>query len=200
MDILGSSIFDLKELSLLLKEGSAALFPTDTLPALAACPAYSKQLWEIKQRPTNKPLILMGSSPKQLFEFVLSSALEDAWLMASSYWPGALTMALPASGTFVEALNPGENTLGMRVPASSQARDLLELCGPLATTSANLSGFSPSLTAETAANCFPGVPLLGPVPWPSSSGLASTVILWERPGHWQVLRSGAVIIESLQSK
>ena len=43
--------------------GGPAIFPTDTLPALAALPAAAGQIWELKSRPSNKPLILMGSEP-----------------------------------------------------------------------------------------------------------------------------------------
>jgi len=195
-----TSIFDALELSSILHKGSAAVLPTDTLPALAACPEYSSQLWNIKQRPAHKPFILMASSPKELFEFVLPIALEDAESMASRYWPGALTMILPASGSVVDALHPGEDNIGMRVPSCEVTIELLGKSGPLATTSANLSGQPPSLNAADATNCFPDLPLLGPLPWPIASGQASTVIVWKSRGCWQVLRSGAVIIEAGQDK
>ncbi len=183
-------------LSSKLQKGFAALLPTDTLPALASCPEYASQLWEIKQRPANKPLILMGSSPDELFACVSKNALKDAWVMARRYWPGALTMVLPARGPIVTALNPGKTNLGMRIPACQPTIELLAKSGPLATTSANISGEHPLLNAEEVANCFPNLPLLGPVPWPKASGLASTLIMWCQQGSWQVLRSGAVIIEN----
>ena len=50
------------DLAARLLEGSAALFPTDTLPALSACPGQTKQLWRLKKRPADKPLILMAAS------------------------------------------------------------------------------------------------------------------------------------------
>ncbi len=181
-----------------LRSGSAALFPTDTLPALAAYPDFASQLWKIKQRPLEKPLILMGAKSQDLFDFLLPNALEDAACLAKRYWPGALTMVLPADGPVVEALNPGELNLGIRVPACESALELLSQSGPLATTSANLAGEPPSLTAEDASKYFPDLPLLGPTPWPVVSGQASTVILWRKPGCWQLLRNGAVIIESLE--
>ena len=52
--------FGISDLALKLKKGSLALFPTDTLPAICACPKYAKKIWTIKKRPLNKPLILMG--------------------------------------------------------------------------------------------------------------------------------------------
>ena len=73
------------------------------------------------------------------------------------------------------------------------ARDLLIQSGPLATTSANLSGESPVENALEASVQFPGIPILGPVPWPNSSGMASTVIEWNQ-GQWKLIRPGSVVL------
>ncbi len=186
-------IFDALGLSQKLLEGSAALFPTDTLPALATSPENASQLWTIKRRPADKPLILMGSSQNELFEFVSQDALEDAHLMAKRFWPGALTMVLPASGSIVNWLNPGKFNIGLRIPACEVTLALLSQTGPLATTSANLSGKNPCRNEHDAAQSFPNLPLLGPIPWPKASGLASSVIFWEGLDRWHVLRSGAVM-------
>ena len=51
--------FGISELALKLRKGSLALFPTDTLPALSSYPKFSKNIWTVKNRPLNKPLILM---------------------------------------------------------------------------------------------------------------------------------------------
>ena len=90
-------------------------------------------------------------------------------------------------------MNCNSNYLGFRVPALKLARDLLLKTGPLATTSANISGKSPVKDALEASVQFPGIPILGPVPWPNSSGMASTVIEWNE-GNWKVLRSGSVVL------
>ena len=76
---------------------------------------------------------------------------------------------------------------------AQQALALLELSGPLATTSANVSGQPPATTAEEAARQFADVPLLGPMPWPEAGGMASTVLAWREGGGWQVLRAGALL-------
>lgn len=176
-----------------LEKGSPVIFPTDTLPALGICPEHAHKLWEIKKRPSNKPLILMGASKENLFEFVKSCALGDALAMAEKHWPGALTMVLPASGKIVELLNPGSMSIGVRIPDHYLAIELLNKIGPLATTSANISGQSPIEDAEKASKIFPEIPLLGPIPWPKPSGLASSVIEWIEPKSWRFLRRGAVI-------
>jgi L-threonylcarbamoyladenylate synthase len=181
------------DLAALLLEGSAALFPTDTLPALAASPGQANQLWRLKQRPADKPLILMAASSEDLFA-CLGVAPRNEWLeMAAWAWPGAVTLVLPAVGVVAEALNPGGSSLGLRLPASAEAQALLQLSGPLATTSANISGCPAACTAQEAAQQFPRVPLLAPIPWPLAAGQASTVVAWRAEGGWQVLRAGALL-------
>ena len=185
--------FEISDLALKLKKGSLALFPTDTLPALCSYPKYSKKIWTIKKRPSTKPLILMGSCLDDLFEFVHPCAKKDALKLAKIYWPGALTIVLPTIGNFSKNLNCYSNSLGFRVPALRLARDLLHNTGPLATTSANISGEAPVKDALEASIKFPGIPILSPVPWPKSSGLASTVVEWNE-GEWNLLRAGSVVL------
>ena len=186
--------FGISDLALKLKKGSLALFPTDTLPAICSYPKYSKKIWTIKKRPLHKPLILMGGCLEDLFEFVKPCAMEDGLKIAKTYWPGALTMVLPAIGNFAKNLNYRSDSLGFRVPDLRLARDLLLKTGPLATTSANISGEAPVKDALEASIRFPKVPILSPVPWPNSSGMASTVVKWEE-GKWNLLRSGSVILK-----
>ena len=186
--------FGISELALKLNKGSLGLFPTDTLPALCSYTKYSKQIWTIKKRPLNKPLILMGGCIDDLFEFVKPCAIEDGLKMAKIHWPGALTIILPTLGNLSESLNCNSNSIGFRVPDLRVARDLLLQTGPLATTSANISGKPPVKDALEASIQFPGVPILGPLPWPSSSGIASTVIQWEGKAKWNLLRPGAVVL------
>ena len=195
MVIKENSIFNEQALLEKIREGSPVLFPTDTLPALGIKPEYSEKLWNIKQRPLKKPLILMGHSIDDLFQDVLPCAIDDALLVAEKYWPGALTIVLPVSGLLVNALNKNERTLGLRIPDLEKARNLLSLTGPLATTSANLSGCKSLQTADEILSVFPKVPLLGPVPWQNASNIASTVIYWQSRGKWKVLRLGAITPE-----
>ena len=190
---MNSEYLGISDLALKLKNGSLALFPTDTLPALCSYPKYSKKIWTIKKRPSNKPLILMGGCLDDLFEFVHPCAKEDGLKLAKIYWPGALTIVLPTIGNFAENLNYHSNCLGFRVPALRLARDFLIKTGPLATTSANISGEEPVKDAIEASMKFPGIPILAPVPWPKASGLASTVVEWNE-GEWNLLRAGSVVL------
>jgi L-threonylcarbamoyladenylate synthase len=147
----------------------------------------------LKKRPQDKPLILMGADVDALLCHVAPAARADASALAQLHWPGALTLVLPAFGSCAETLNPGVATLGLRIPACKPMLDLLRWSGPLATTSANLSGEPASRTETEAAGAFPDLPLLAPVPWPAPSCQASSVIAWRGPQGWHCLRRGAVM-------
>lgn len=186
-------VLEAPALAACLEGGEAALFPTDTLPALATKPETAQQIWTLKRRPADKPLILMAAQGADLWDW-LGGNPHEAWLrLAAQHWPGALTLVVPACTPKLQRLNPGGDSLGLRVPQCSSAQELLAYSGPLATSSANLSGHAPCLTPEQAGAQFPSVALLGPLPWPAPSGLASTVVRWrETDAGWELLRQGAV--------
>jgi len=180
-----------------LKSGLPVIFQTDTLPAIGCLPKFSKIIYKFKKRDINKPLILMGSEKKQLIDYVHESAKEDYENIASKYWPGALTMIIPCSKKETEILTSRDYTLGLRIPNSNLAQTLIKETGPLLTSSANISGFKGSITAEGIALDLPSVDILGPVPWEKSSGKASTIISWEKSGDWRLIREGEVLIEEV---
>ena len=180
-----------------LRSGLPIIFPTDTLPAIGCLPKFSKIIYKFKKRDRDKPLILMGSKYKQLIDYVHESAKEDFEKIASKYWPGALTIVIPASEKQNEWLTSKDHTLGLRIPNSSIAQSLIQETGPLLTSSANISGFTGSMTAEGIALDFPSVEILGPIPWEKSSGKASTIISWKKIGDWRLIRKGEVFVKEL---
>ena len=191
------NLVDRKSALQTLKRGLPIIFPTDTLPAIGCLPKFSDIIYEFKKRDKNKPLILMGSEQKQLIDFVHESAKEDYKNIASNYWPGALTMVIPSSEKQNVILTSKDLTLGLRIPNSHMAQSLMKETGPLLTSSANISGFTGSMTAEGIALDFPSVNILGPIPWEKSSGKASTIISWKRIGDWRIIREGDVLVREL---
>ena len=181
----------------LLRSGLPVIFPTDTSPAIGCLPKFSNVIYEFKKRDKKKPLILMGSDRNQLIDYVHESAKEDYDNIASKYWPGALTMVIPSSGQGSETITSNDHTIGLRIPNSFIAQSLLTEIGPLLTSSANISGFKGSITAEGIALDFPSLGILGPVPWEKSSGKASTIISWENNRYWRLIRKGEVSVEEL---
>ena len=180
-----------------LKNGLPIIFPTDTLPAIGCLPEFSNVIYKFKKRDKNKPLILMGSEQKQLIDYVHESAKEDYENIASTYWPGALTIVIPCSQKKHVILTSKDFTLGLRIPNSSIAQSLMKKTGPLLTSSANISGFMGSMTAEGIASDFPSLKILGPIPWEKSSGKASTIISWKKSGDWRMIREGEVLVRDL---
>ncbi len=176
--------------------GKVVSFPTDTVPALAVKPEFAQVLFRLKQRPPTKPLILMGAAIADLLPYVSGTAEEiELWQnVAAQYFPGALTLVLPASDAVPPGMNPtNSQTIGIRIPDSEIALSILKKTGVLATTSANISGQAPLLTMGEIAQAFPQVLVysskdLDPQK-PMGSGLPSTVIQWTGT-DWQLLRQG----------
>ena len=180
-----------------LKSGLPIIFPTDTIPAIGCLPKFSNIIYKFKKRDENKPLILMGSEQKQIIDYVHESAKKDYQNIAANYWPGALTIVIPSSEKQTLNLTSKDLTIGLRIPNSPMAQSLIKETGPLLTSSANISGFKGSMTAEGIALDFPSVKILGPIPWKKSSGKASTIISWEKKGDWSLIRGGEVIVREL---
>ena len=180
-----------------LKSGLPIIFPTDTLPAIGCLPKFSEIIYEFKKRDRDKPLILMGSEYKQLIDYVHESAKEDYENIASKYWPGALTMVVPASEKQNSILTSNDLTIGLRIPNSNMAQSLIKETGPLLTSSANISGFKGPITVEGIFIDFPSVEILSPIPWEKSSGKASTIIFWKKSGDWRLIREGEVSVGEL---
>ena len=191
------NLVDSKSALKILKSGLPIIFPTDTLPAIGCLPKFSNVIYEFKKRDRDKPLILMGSEHKQLIDYVHESAKEDYENIASKYWPGALTMVIPASEKQTKILTSNDLTLGLRIPNSYRAQSLMKETGPLLTSSANISGLKGSSTVEGIALDFPSVKILGPIPWANRSGKASTIIFWKKSGDWKLIRKGEVIVREL---
>ena len=191
------NIIDSKAALKTLRRGLPVIFPTDTLPAIGCLPSFSNIIYKYKKRDRNKPLILMGSEQKQLIDYVHESAKKDYEKITQKYWPGALTIIIPSSAKQTTILTSKDLTLGLRIPNSSMAQTLMKETGPLLTSSANISGFMASITAEGISLDFPNVATLGPLPWKKSSGKASTIISWIKSGDWKLIREGEVLVKEL---
>ncbi|TVP56545.1 MAG: Sua5/YciO/YrdC/YwlC family protein [Nodularia sp. (in: Bacteria)] len=178
------------------RAGLLVSFPTDTVPALAALPEKAPLIFETKQRSQDKPLILMGASAEDLWPYVQGSENElNIWQeVANRHWPGALTLVLPASHKVPKQMNPTDpTTIGIRVPQSAIAQNILAQTGPLATTSANFSGQQPLQRLAEIADQFPEVLTLEATKFDgaiSGIGVPSTVSKWN--GTWEILRQGPV--------
>lgn len=185
---------DLEALITGAKDGKLVSFPTDTVPALASLPEKAELIYAAKQRSLDKPLILMAAKAEDIWPYVRGSDLEfKIWQeIVNKYWPGALTLVLPSSELVPMVMNPLDpTTIGVRVPNSAIAQNILAQTGALATTSANLSGQPALLTMAEIAVQFPQALTLDINPEIAALGLPSTVAKWTGE-TWQILRQGAI--------
>lgn len=183
-----------------LVEKSSALhpvsFPTDTIPALAVSPHQAEIIFQLKQRPMAKPLILMTGEIEDIWQYVQGNSAEmKIWRdTAQKYLPGALTLVLPASALVPKTMNPlNPNSIGVRVPNHPIAREILRQTGAMATTSANVSGEEAITDLREIARQFPSVYALD-YDNQMVEKTPSTVIKWGE-GRWEILRQGKINIE-----
>lgn len=177
----------------LLKAGEVVAVPTETVYGLAASldhPAAIKRIYELKGRPSSNPVIIHLSCLEEVHKYVL--ALPDEFSsLANAFWPGPLTIVLPANTTAVpEIVRAGLQTAAFRVPLHPIARDLLSRTGPLVMPSANLSGTPSSTLIEHVEKDFGrDFPVLTGTS--SSLGLESTILI-QLHGQWHIIRQGAL--------
>jgi L-threonylcarbamoyladenylate synthase len=138
----------------LLAAGEVIGFPTDTvygLAALASDQRAIRRIYELKGRPLRQPLVLMIAEPEVAQSW--SEVDERARAYMERWWPGPLTLVLPARPGLRPPLVGGRpRTIGIRIPDHPPAIALLRAVGEaLATTSANLSGRPAARTALEAA-------------------------------------------------
>lgn len=131
--------------------GSVIAVPTETYYALAADPFSLQavdQIFVIKGRQDWKPLLLLVDSVDQV-EQITEDIPHRFYEIAERFWPGPLTLILPASKRLPRKVTGGTGTVGVRIPDLLLTRLLIQALDlPLVGTSANLSGHPPCATAD----------------------------------------------------
>lgn len=177
-----------------IQAGGLVSFPTDTLYALAVDPRSSSavgRLFLSKQRPQDRPIPLIAGSIEQVREGV-GTLTPLGERLASEYWPGPLTLIIPASAALCREIHLGTGKVAVRVPDHAVARALVLGVGhALTSTSANVSGRDAAASADEVALALgDDVDVLidaGPAP----GGLPSTIV--DVTGREPLLvRAGAV--------
>src|SRR5260221_6800755 len=162
-----------------IEAGGLVAFPTDTLYGLAADPRSASAVGRIfssKGRAPDRPIPLVAASVEQVRESV-GTLTPLGERLASQYWPGPLTLIIPASAALCAEVNLGTGKVGVRVPNHAVARALARAAGhALTSTSANVSGRDAPATADEVAFALGhAIDVLidgGPAP----GGLASTIV------------------------
>ena len=181
-----------------VRRGELIVFPTDTVYGIGTRPddpAATARLFEAKRRPRDLELPVLVAT--QAAARAVAVFDERAERLASSLWPGPLTLVLPRSAAASGwDLGGDPLTVGVRAPHHPLALALLADTGPLAVTSANLSGRPPAETCDELQALFGDrveVFLCQEVPL---DGVASTVLdLAHGPAN--ILRAGSLTREAL---
>lgn len=178
-----------------LKRGSVIAYPTETVYGLGADPFSEPALdalFKIKAREPDKPVLMIVDRLEQI-EGRLAAISPAAKRCMERFWPGPLSLVLPAISGLPKSLTDKTGRICVRCPDHPVARQLCRLFGgPLTSTSANRSGQPPARCPEAAL--LPGVALV------VDAGLLdelppSTVF---DPENGKILRQGPVTLEMLE--
>lgn len=184
-----------------LRRSEPIVVPTDTVYGLAAIAADADgvdALFELKNRPADRSIAVLVADADQLDELVLVSEIERK--LMDAHWPGGLTLVLRRRPD-VTGIGSEDGTVGVRCPNETFVRDLAAEVGPLATTSANLSGQPTPAEASDASESLTG-PVAVVIDGGTRSGAASTVarvvVGANGASSVEVLRPGPISVEELQ--
>ncbi len=184
----------------IVRRGGIVVLPTDTVYGVGGSldhPAALDRIFACKGRPLGQTLPVLLGSFSSLERVATEPSLAVQRLM-EFYWPGALTIVIPARPGLPSAVvGPGE-TVGVRVPADRSARALIDLAGgALAVTSANRSGAPPALDAASAIRALGGTVDAILDGGPMIGSTASTVVRTTGT-TLEILRAGSIDPDDIQ--
>lgn len=185
----------------IIKKGGLVGIPTETVYGLGANGLDEKavaKIFQVKGRPQDNPLILHICGAEQIEEFC-HHIPQKAYDLAEAFWPGPLTMVLPAKEIVPKRTTAGRSTVAIRCPDHAAAREIIRLSGvPVAAPSANLSGKPSTTTAAHVLHDHEGKIELVVDGGACRVGVESTIVdlTEERP---RLLRPGGITPEQLIS-
>jgi L-threonylcarbamoyladenylate synthase len=181
-----------------IRAGEAVAFPTDTVYGLGVDPFNISaiiKLFEAKGRDYNKAIAILIGNIDQV-EMIAETFSDNARKLVKSFWPGGLTVIVPKCKAIPDLLSANQS-IGLRMPDHPTALRLLNEFGPLATSSANITGKVNPLNAQDVISQLDGrIPLIldgGNCP----GGVPSTVVdcMTEQT---RILRQGAIELKKIE--
>jgi L-threonylcarbamoyladenylate synthase len=183
----------------ILQHGGLVAFPTDTVYGLAALPFQAEtveRLYIVKGRSSERSIAVLLGNVSQLNQ-VASVLNPMAMRLAERFWPGPLTLVVPRLATLPDVLS-ASSSVGVRIPDHPLALALLKMVGPLAVTSANLSGKENTSTAQEVLAQLDGRIHLVLDGGRTPGGVPSTVIDCTGPEP-AILREGPIRLKDMQA-
>ncbi len=197
-DVREESVVGVVQAIAALKRGELAVLPTDTVYGVAADafkPAAVEKLLAAKGRGRDMPVpVLVGA--KTGLDGLADHVTDDMRALVEAFWPGALTLIVPAAPSLAWDLGETRGTVAVRMPHHPVTLEVLETTGPLAVSSANRTGQPPPVTAEEARIMLGESVEVYLEAGPTAAAVASTIVdlTGERA---QVRRTGALSREEL---
>jgi len=182
-----------------VRKGGVVAFPTETYYGLAVDPFNEKalqKLFRIKGRPELKPVLLLVAGRSQVEE-VAGLVPELAEKLMICFWPGPLTLVLPARPGLSSYITGNTGTVGVRMSPHTIAEELLKACGiPLTATSANRTSESPAVTAEEVQSIF-GDQIDYVVNGGKTPGKMGSTLIGFAHGGLQCIREGRILFREI---
>ncbi len=183
----------------IVAQGGLIAFPTDTIYGVACDPHNGSailDLYKAKNRPPDKAIPVLIGNIEQL-DLLAPIVKDRVRRLTDAFWPGALTLVLPKKEGFPNELSIYD-TIGLRMPKHAFTLELLQKNGPLATTSANLSGSANPFDAQDVLSQLGGRIELVLDGGQTPGDIASTVVDCTHD-DLIVLRQGLISIDELRS-
>ena len=191
----------LKKPAEIIRSGGIVIFPTETVYGIGVNGLDEKaikKLYEVKQRPLNKPISLLVSNI-DMIKKVAKDITELEYLLMEKFFPGPLTIILKKKDIVPDVLAANNDTVGVRMPANKIALELIEYSGvPIATPSANISGKPSGTNLKDIMKDFEGKVDYFIDGGQSEIGLPSTIVQ-VIDGVPHILRQGSIKEEDLQN-
>ena len=176
-----------------LQAGELVVYPTETFYAIGANAFSSRalrRLFQVKGREAGRPVGLIAADTAMAFSVAREVPI-DARRLADAFWPGPLTLVLPARDEIAPEL-AGSDGIGVRVSPNPIARALSAGIGrPITATSANLSGEAPASTLEEARSGLGEKVKVYLEGGKLTASAPSTVVAVNQSG-WKMVRLGAI--------
>ena len=191
---------NLKIAANIIKKGGIVIFPTETVYGIGTNGLDEeavKKLYEVKDRPLNKPISLLVSNFDMINQ-VAKDITEMEYKIMKNFFPGPLTIILNKKSCVPDILTAKGNTVGIRMPDNEIALKLIELSGvPIATPSANISGRPSGIDIEDIKKDFEGKVDLFIDSGKSKIGNGSTIVKVE-DNEIKILRQGIITKEQIE--
>lgn len=184
--------------------GDLVVIPTDTVYGVAADafnPEAVQKLIDAKGRTRQSPPpVLIPGIPT--LDALAESIPDEVRALVAKFWPGGLTVIVPANSTLAWDLGETNGTVALRMPSNRIALELLSETGPLAVSSANLTG-QPAATSAAGAEAMLGDSVAVYLDGGEAGTVASTIVdatpLLTPDGKLRIVREGAISAEDIRA-